>query len=75
MLGYSLAQDSSFQLGSRGSNSQSTPLSLLDMLKAYAVGFYKVALALQQLRFHAQLGSKRALNEGDKAEFEAFPLL
>ena len=56
MLGYSLAQDSGFQLGSARSNSQSTSLSLLDMLKAYAAGFYKVAIELQEMRVRARLG-------------------
>jgi hypothetical protein len=55
MLSYSLAQDSGFQLGSRGSSSQPTSLSLLDMLKAYAVGFYQVALALQEMRSEAEI--------------------
>jgi hypothetical protein len=57
MVGYSLAQNSGFQLGSRGSNSQSTHLSLLDMLKAYAAGFYRVAIELQELRVRARFGT------------------
>ena len=71
MLGY-LAQDRGFQLGSRGSDSQPTFLSLLDMLKAYAEVFYKVAFDLQELRLYAAVGRKRLVSENEKARFEAF---
>ena len=54
MLSYSLAQDRGFQLGSKGST-HTASLSLLDMLKAYAAGFYEVAIVLQEMRVRARL--------------------
>ncbi len=53
---YALAQDSGFQLGSWRSNSKPAVISLLDMLKAHAIGFYKVAIELQEMRVRARLG-------------------
>ena len=62
MLGYALAQNSGFQLGLKGSNSLSASLSLLDMLKAYAAAFYKIALNLQDLRSDADL--RKRMSDG-----------
>jgi hypothetical protein len=56
MSGYFLAQDSGFQLGSRGST-HTASLSLLDMLNAYAGGFYKVAIELQEIRVRTRFGA------------------
>jgi hypothetical protein len=73
MVGYSLAHDNSFQLGFTGFNLKLRSLSLFDMLKAYAFGFYKVALDLQNLRVHARLSPKGStVNEIDQGEFEKF---
>jgi hypothetical protein len=55
MTDYALAQDRGFQLGSAGSSSQSALLSLLDMLKRYAFGFYEVITSLEKLRNKANL--------------------
>jgi hypothetical protein len=52
-LGASLARDGGFQLGFKDSKLKLRLLSQLDMLKAYAVGFYKVAIDLQGLRVSA----------------------
>ncbi len=57
MTEYSLAQDRGFQLGSGRSNSKPAFLSLFDMLKAYAIGFYKVAIGLEEMRAYAGLAS------------------
>lgn len=72
MIGYSLAQDSGFQLRSKGFNLNLRSLSLLDMLKAYAFGFYNVALALQKLRVYAELRGGSNIDQFTQREFEQF---
>ncbi len=56
MSGYFLAHYRGFQLGS-GRSTHTASLSLLDMLRAYAVGFYKVAIELQEIRVRARFGT------------------
>lgn len=71
---YALAEGSDFQLGSGRSNSKPATFSLLDMLKAYATGFYKIALSLQALRAKAGLNtnSKNTIPALVQKEFEDF---
>jgi hypothetical protein len=73
MIDYSLAPDNGFQIDSKCFNSKLRFLSLFDMLKAYAFGFYKVAIGLQNLRVYAGLCSSRdTINTSTQAEFERF---
>ena len=65
-----LAQNVAFQLGSKCFSSQSTSLSLLDMLKAHAVGFYKIAIGMEELRAYAKLRSAVKVDASDRAKFE-----
>ena len=74
MVGYYLAQDGGFQLGSKGLTLKLRFLGLLDMLKAYAIGSYKVALDLQNLRVHAGLSRSvgGTVDLLDQTKFEKF---
>jgi len=43
----------------------------LDMLKAYAVGFYRIAIGLETLRVYAGVGSRESkINSSTQADFE-----
>jgi hypothetical protein len=68
----SLAQDSNFQLLSAEFDLRLNTLSLLDMLKPYAFGFYNVALALEKLRLHAGVSRNSKVDKYDRPKVEAF---
>jgi len=71
MTQYCLAQDKRFQLGSWRSNSKPAVISLLDMLKAYATGFYKIATALGSMRAYAGISTSASkISSRDSAQFE-----
>jgi hypothetical protein len=70
LAGYVLVQVGGFQLGFKDSKPKLL-LSLLDMLKAYALGFYKVAIDLQELRVYASLRSgETKISSFTQANFE-----